>query len=250
MSEFIIQNINKTFDGIHAVKNFSFEWKDHRIVGLIGPNGAGKTTLFNIITGFLPADSGQFIFKNEDILKLPAYKIVRKSIARTFQDLRLLRQVQVIENILMWQLNQIGESPFEAWIRGKKYRANNKRNREKAKSILQFIGLYEKRYDPAEALSYGQQKLLSLGCCLATEAEYLLLDEPVSGINPKMIGNILNLLQKLSEQGRKILLIEHNIEAVRSICDWLVVMDEGRKIADGLPDEVLKKEEIIEAYLD
>ncbi len=97
MSEFIIQNINKTFDGIHAVKNFSFEWKDNRIVGLIGPNGAGKTTIFNIITGFLPADSGQFIFKNEDILKLPAYKIVRKGISRTFQDLRLLRQVRVIE---------------------------------------------------------------------------------------------------------------------------------------------------------
>jgi len=97
IGKFFIKNISKTFDGIHAVKNLSFEWKDNRIVGLIGPNGAGKTTIFNIITGFLPADSGQFIFKNEDILKLPAYKIVRKGISRTFQDLRLLRQVRVIE---------------------------------------------------------------------------------------------------------------------------------------------------------
>jgi len=250
MSDFFIKNISKTFDGIQAVNNFSFEWEDHNIIGLIGPNGAGKTTLFNIITGFLPADSGVFNFNKRDMLKLPAHKIVHQGISRTFQDLRLLRQVTIFENLLLCRLNQVGENPLAAWLKGKTYWNNRKENLEKAESILEFIGLFEKRNDLAEALSYGQQKLLSLGCCLATETEYLLLDEPVSGVNPNMIEQILKLLQELSQQGKKILLIEHNIEAVRSICEWLIVMDEGKKIAEGIPKEVLKKEEIIEAYLD
>jgi ABC-type branched-subunit amino acid transport system ATPase component len=148
--------------------------------------------------------------------------------------LRLLRQIRVIENVLLCRLSQVGEEPLSAWIRGKKYMQNRKENIEKAESILEFIGLLDKRNDLAEALSYGQQKLLSLGCCLATEAEYLLLDEPVSGVNPAMIEKILGLLKELAGQGQKILLIEHNIEAVRSVCDGLIVMDDGRKIAEGM----------------
>ena len=250
MNNFIIQSINKSFDGIKAVNNFSFEWKNHKIVGLIGPNGAGKTTLFNMITGFIPSDTGQFLFKSKNILNLPPHKIVSRGISRTFQDLRLLRQVQVMENVLLWRLKQAGENPFQAWVRGKKFNENRLQNIEETKSILNFVGLYNKRNDLAEALSYGQQKLLSLACALATEADYLLLDEPVAGVNPQMIDKILKLLQKLAAKGKYIMLIEHNIEAVRSVCDWLVVMDQGKNIAEGHPDEVLQKEEIIEAYLD
>ena len=249
-NDFIIKNIHKSFNGIHAVNGFSFEWKDYKIVGLIGPNGAGKTTLFNIMTGFLKADQGQFLLKGKDILKLPPYDIVKHGISRTFQDLRLLRQVTVEENILLWRLNQVGENPIEAWLRGRRYRENRSKNIVKVNEILEFTGLINKRNDLAEALSYGQQKLLSLGCALATEAEYLLLDEPVSGINPAMIEKILELLQKLSTRGKKILVIEHNIEVVRQICDWLVVMDEGKNIAQGVPEDVLQRDEIIEAYLD
>ena len=122
----------------------------------IDPNSAGKTTLFNIITGFLPADSGHFIFKNKDILHLPTHRIVCKGIARTFQNLRLLRQITVLGNILFCRLNQVGESPLSAWIKDKKYWAGQKQNREKAESILEFIGLADKRQDLAAALSYGQ----------------------------------------------------------------------------------------------
>jgi len=220
------------------------------IVGLIGPNGAGKTTLFNIITGFLPADSGSFICRNENILKMAPHRVVHVGIARTFQDLRLLRQVTVMENLLLCCLDQVGEGPISSWLRGARYRQNRQENLEKVKGILNFIGLYEKRHDLAEALSFGQQKLLSLGCCLATEADYLLLDEPVSGVNPVMIEKIMELLRELAGQGKRILLIEHNIEAVRSLCDWLIVMDHGRKIAEGVPQEVLGREEIVEAYLE
>lgn len=249
-NNFILKNINKSFDGIHAVNDFNFEWKEYKIAGLIGPNGAGKTSLFNLITGFLKADSGEFIFSGENILKLPPYRIVKKGISRTFQDLRLLRQITVKENVLLWRLNQIGENPFRAWVRGAKYLESQKKNQTIADEILEFIGLINKKDDLAENLSYGQQKLLSLGCALATDAEYLFLDEPVAGINPHMIEQILNLLHELSSKGKKILLIEHNIEVVRNICDWLVVMDEGKKIAEGVPSEVLKQEQIIEAYLD
>ena len=250
MNEFEIKRIFKSFDGIHAVKDFSYSWGTNSVVGLIGPNGAGKTTLFNIITGFLQADSGSFLFRSSDILKLTPHRIVHAGLARTFQDLRLLRQITVFENVLLYRLNQIGEMPFSAWLRANHYNDNQKANRQKVEEILKFIGLWEKRNDLAEALSYGQQKLLSLGCCLATEADYLLLDEPVSGINPQMIEKILALLRELADQGKKIMLIEHNIEAVRSICDWLIVMDEGKKIAEGIPQVVLQKDEIIEAYLD
>ena len=249
-SNFILSNINKSFDGIHAVNGFDFEWKDQKIIGLIGPNGAGKTTLFNVTTGFLQADSGSFFLNGKNIINLPPYRIVKQGISRTFQDLRLLRQITVKENILLWRLNQVGENPLHAWIRGRKYSKNQTENSAKAEEILEFIGLKDKQNDLAEALSYGQQKLLSLGCALATEAEYLLLDEPVAGINPAMIEKILGLLEQLSAQGKKILLIEHNIDVIRQICDWLIVMDEGRKIAEGVPDEVLQREEIIEAYLD
>ncbi len=250
MANFRIRNISKAFDGVKAVKEFSFNWDGYQIVGLIGPNGAGKTTLFNILTGFLRADSGQFMFGRENLLNLLPNKIVQKGIVRTFQDLRLLRQIKVVENILLYQQNQVGEDPFTAWIRGKKYQKDQEEKIAKTESILKFIGLWDKRNELAEALSYGQQKLLSLGCCLATGAEYLLLDEPFSGINPEMIDRIIGMLQDLAEQNKKILLIEHNIQAVRSVCDWLVVMDEGRKIAEGIPDEILQKQEIIEAYLD
>jgi len=248
--KFSIRNISKAFDGVNAVNNFSFSWNDYKIVGLIGPNGAGKTTLFNILTGFIRADSGQFIFREKNLLNLPPNKIVHKGIVRTFQDLRLLRQIKVIENIMLYQQHQVGEDPLTAWIRGTKYQKNQNEKFANAKSILEFVGLWDKRNELAEALSYGQQKLLSLGCCLAAGGEYLILDEPFSGINPETINHIINMLQDLVKQGKKIFLIEHNIRAVRSICDWLVVMDEGKKIAEGIPDEVLRKEEIIEAYLD
>lgn len=250
MQQFSIKNISKSFDGIQAVDDFSFEWDGYKLVGLIGPNGAGKTTLFNIISGFLKADAGKFTFRDKNILKLSPDKIVHAGLARTFQDLRLLRQITVFENVLLFRLNQQGEMPLSAWLRGKRYDDNRRINREKVEEILKFIGLWDKRNDLAEALSFGQQKLLSLGCCLATEADYLLLDEPVSGVNPSMIDKILQLLQELAGQGKRILLIEHNIEAVRSVCDWLLVMDHGKKIAEGLPDEVLARDEIIEAYLD
>ena len=250
MSEFEVQNISRAFAGIQAVDGFSFHWGEHRIVGLIGPNGAGKTTLFNILTGFLQADSGNFYLNGENILGLLPHRILKKGIARTFQDLRLLRQIRVIENVLLWQQKSTGEEPFSAWLRGKKYRRERQRNLKKAKEILEFVGLIEKANDLAEALSYGQQKLLSLGCVLASDAKYLFLDEPVSGMNPQMIEKILQLLVELAKQGKRIFLIEHHIDAVRTLCDWLVVMDEGKKIAEGIPSEVLQREEIIEAYLD
>ena len=141
------------------MESFSFELQKPNVVGLIGPNGAGKTTLFNILSGFLPTNSGSFRVNEKNILNLPAHQIVHSGLSQTFQDLRLLRQITVQENLLLCALDQLGEKPWSAWLRGRKYKQDQKKNLKKVKSILEFIGLLDKQNDLAEALSYGQQKL-------------------------------------------------------------------------------------------
>jgi ABC-type branched-subunit amino acid transport system ATPase component len=245
-----VSNLSKTFDGLKAVDDFSFSIEKRKIVGLIGPNGAGKTTAFHLITGFLQADSGEIRYRHQKINRLPAYKIAQHGIARTFQDLRLITGMRVIENVLLARQRQAGEKFYSAMLRREKVEQEEARHRERAIEILKFVGLAEKREDLASALSYGQQKLLSLACGLATEADLLLLDEPASGIHPDLIERMLTLLRELAATGKTILFIEHNIDAVMQICDQVIVMDAGRKIAEGPPPVIKEKPEILEAYLE
>ncbi|MDZ7290695.1 MAG: ABC transporter ATP-binding protein [candidate division KSB1 bacterium] len=245
-----VSNLSKTFDGLKAVEDFSFAIEKGKIVGLIGPNGAGKTTVFNIITGFLTADSGEVFYRGKPMRRLSAYQIARSGVARTFQDLRLIKSLPVIENILLARPQQSGEHFLPAVVRHKKLKQEDKQNRLKASELLDFVGLADKRDDLAGALSYGQQKLLSLACCLAMEADLLLLDEPVSGIHPDMIAKMLSLITQLASAGKTILFIEHNIEAVMQVADHVLVMDAGRKIAEGPPQMIKDNPEILEAYLE
>jgi len=243
-------SLYKSFDGIQAVSDCSFDLNSPGICALIGPNGAGKTTLFNILTGFITPDSGDVRFSGKGITALRPFQISRLGVARTFQDLRLLYQVPVLDNVILACPKQSGENWFNSFIHPRKVAQEEQKNRERAEHWLDFVGLTDYRYSLAEELSYGQQKLLSLACCLATEGELLLLDEPVSGINPDTIQKILGLLKQLVSKGKTIFFIEHNIEAVREISDRVIVMDEGRLIADGPPDKILDDPKIIEAYLD
>jgi len=245
-----VSNLSKTFDGLKAVDDFSFSIEKGKIIGLIGPNGAGKTTAFHLITGFLQADAGEIRYRHQKINRLPAYKIAQHGIARTFQDLRLISGLRVIENVLLARQRQTGERFFSAMVNRRKVQREEAKNRQRAAEILEFVGLAEKDDDLAGALSYGQQKLLSLACALATEAELLLLDEPASGIHPDMIEQMLSLIVRLAKEGKTIFFIEHNIEAVMQICDQVMVMDAGRKIAEGPPQVIKKKPEIWEAYLE
>jgi ABC-type branched-subunit amino acid transport system ATPase component len=245
-----VSNLSKTFDGLKAVEDFSFAIEKGKIVGLIGPNGAGKTTVFNIITGFLAADSGEVFYQGKSLTRLSADRIARNGMARTFQDLRLIKSLPAIENILLARPQQSGEHFLPAVMRRKKMLHEEARNRQKALELLDFVGLTDKQNNLAGALSYGQQKLLTLACCLAMEADLLLLDEPVSGVHPDMIAKMLSLITQLAAAGKTILFIEHNIEAVMQVADHVMVMDAGRKIAEGPPQMIKDNPEILEAYLE
>ena len=243
-----ITDMSKAFDGVKAVDRLSLVIEEQQITSLIGPNGAGKTTLFNLICGFLPSDGGSIIFRDQTIDGAAPYRIARLGIGRTFQDFRLIRKISVLDNIMLGFQNQAGEGVLHA-LAGWKTKREEQRNVDKARGLLEFVRLENKSGDLTEALSYGQQKLLTLACCLAMDAHLLLLDEPVAGIEPETSCRILDLLQELRDQGKTIFLIEHNLEAVRIVSDFVMVMDEGRKIAEGTPEAVMRDPTVLEAYL-
>jgi ABC-type branched-subunit amino acid transport system ATPase component len=242
------QHLSKSFDGVHALADVDLTFPSAGTVAIIGPNGAGKTTLLNVMTGFLMPDQGRVALDGQDMTHMQPHQIARLGITRTFQDLRLISQVSVLENVLLARPNQKGERLLPALFRNG-VAAEESHNRAEALRWLKFVGLDSAAKELAGELSYGQQKLLTLACCLATDARILLLDEPVAGVHPEMVSKILNLLGQLSDTGKQIIFIEHDLSAVRQVASHVIVMDEGKIIAQGKPSEVLDRPEIIEAYV-
>ncbi|MBN2561524.1 MAG: ABC transporter ATP-binding protein [Phycisphaerae bacterium] len=242
------ERLCKAFDSVRALASLTLELPASGIAAIIGPNGAGKTTLINVISGFLRPDSGRCLLGEDEITRAAPHHISVLGIARTFQDLRLVRLISVLENVMLARPNQSGERLWRALGR-MGVKQEERRNRADAERLLEFVGLAEKAREPAGELSYGQQKLLSLACCLATEARILLLDEPVAGVHPEMAERILGLLEQLRDSGKLIVFIEHDIGAVRKVADVVYVMDDGKLIAQGPPAEVIERPEIMEAFV-
>ena len=241
--------LSKSFGGLQAVSNLSFEVKAGTITSLIGGNGAGKTTAFNLITGNLAPDAGHIYFRDERVDGLPPHKVARAGVARGFQELRLFNRLSARDNIEAAIPNLRGESIVRALIGGRGLRDERLATDARSNELLRELTIDSQADVLAERLSYGQQKLLSLGRLLAAEGELLLLDEPTSGLSPQMVEDFCARVRRLAGTGKTILLIEHNVEIVMRLSDWIVVMHQGTKIAEGKPDDVRNNVTVMHTYL-
>ena len=241
-----IANVTKNFGGLTALNDIDLELKEKQIYGLIGPNGAGKTTLFNIITGFLPATEGSIQFSGKELTRLPPNKIARLGIARTFQNIRLFGTMTVMENVLVAQ-NIKARSGILSLVQ--LLSARERKLKEEAEVLLQKMGLWEKRNELGISLAYGDQRRLEIARALALAPELLLLDEPAAGMNEAETEDLLERIQEIRDMGQTIMLIEHDMNIVMGICDYISVLNFGSVIARGTPAEIQTSETVIEAYL-
>jgi branched-chain amino acid transport system ATP-binding protein len=245
-----VEGLYKSFGGLLAVCDCSFTVDQGSITGLIGPNGAGKTTLFNIIAGRYKPDRGRIFFKGQEIDGLPPHKIFHKKLYRTFQITREFGQMTVLENLMLMPENQIGENIWNTWLRAGSVRNQEHELMKKASEVLDFVELSGLRDEYAGSLSGGQKKLLELGKSLMADPEMVLLDEPGAGVNPTLMKKLVDNVRRLrDEKNITFLLIEHNMDLIMELCDPIIVMSEGRKLAEGSPEEIRNNKQVLEAYL-
>lgn len=240
--------VSKSFGGASVLDRVTLSFPGAGVAALVGPNGAGKTTLFNILTGFLRPDTGECCINGRQIASLAPHEIAKLGVGRTFQEVRLIRQLSVVENLSLAQPDQNGERIFTA-LAPRGDRSQEIRNRQSAYALLERLQLDGVANGSAGDLSYGQQKLLSLGCCLAMRPNIMLLDEPLSGVHPTLALEIVELIADAGRSGTLVIFVEHDLEAVVSLADEVIVLHHGAMLARGSPAEILKLPEVVEAYV-
>lgn len=244
-----VTDVSKRFGGVRALDSVGLQVPDGSIVGLIGPNGAGKTTFFNVITGLYPADSGVFLFDGEAYFPESVSDVTKSGLARTFQNIRLFGEMSVLENVMVGCHCRTKSGLVGAILRLPATKLEERLIREKSLALLAYVGLSDYANMQARNLSYGHQRRLEIARALATEPKLLALDEPAAGMNATEKLELRELLLRIRTDGKTILLIEHDVSLVMGICDNLTVLDYGKVIATGKPDDVRKHPEVIKAYL-
>lgn len=244
-----VSNISKKFGGVQANSDISFSVEKDQIVGIIGPNGAGKTTTFNLISGFFPLTSGQVVFDGQMITNFKPAKAAKIGLIRTFQHTNVFADLSAFENITTGQHIVSSKFMVNAIFRQKKYLKDLEKLNERTEEILDLLELQEKKDILAKNLSYGDQRKLAIGIALAADPKLLMLDEPAAGMNDTESAKLVEIVRKLRDKGLSVLIVEHDMKVVMNLCDYIIVLDQGRKIAEGTPQEVINNKKVIEVYL-
>lgn len=235
-------NLSKHFGGVYAVNNLSLDFEMSKITGIVGPNGSGKSTLINLLSGLYKKDSGYLVVEGVKLDKLyEPYELLDYKISRTFQEVRLFEQMTVLDNLLV--------TLTERDVFGALFSTHTHLHLKQCEEILKQINLWEKRNELSVNLSYGQRKLLEIARVLAMDAKIIFLDEPFAGMFKEIIKEVVKIIKQMRQQGKTVVLIEHNMELIRELCDYLYVMDEGKLLAEGEPEKVLAERKAVEAYL-
>ena len=244
-----LNSVSRDFGGLKVLQEVSLTVPEGSIFGLIGPNGAGKTTVFNLVTGLLPPTAGDIRFDGQSLLGMPPHRITQRGIARTFQNIRIFKEMSLLDNVVVGMHRHLDHGWPALLLSLPKFRADERRARERARELLGWVKLDHKLHDLADNLSYGEQRKLELARALATGPRLLLLDEPVAGMNSAEKTDLMREIVNIRERGYTIFLIEHDMRFVMGLCEQIAVLNFGRVIAQGGPQQIRNDPQVIEAYL-
>jgi branched-chain amino acid transport system ATP-binding protein len=245
----VASDMSKAYGGVVALSGVSIEVQPGSITGLIGPNGSGKSTLLDCISGFTRPDTGDVALGGAPITKLPPHKRAHSGLVRTFQNVRLYEDLSIVEHLLLAAQEFDGVGWGAVFMATRKAREAERRARERAHELLELVGLARFEHRPAEALSFGQRKLLMLAQSLMSDPALVLLDEPLAGVSPPMVETLRSAILRLNDAKHAFLIVEHNVEFVRETCHWIIALDRGSKLTEGTADDVWRNQRLLDAFL-